>query len=966
MSGLEGPANQISSDNGKGVPPPDATISKLEDDLVKNLNSNSLTAKMAAMDLSKEPFPTRPAYGTRGTEVVLWANSFALQIKSKPLCHYGLKVERVTPEDSKDKTPEASTVRPPKTGSKDKAKLPEIKGQKLARLVELALQKIGGSVKAVTEFKSQVVTPEPLSFPGGDQTVEVIYTDEGRETPFKVKFDGPQHIDIGDLVAYLSTMKKVDDAFPVFESVVSAIGVVVGHTPRSNPQIASLGSSRHFPLDKPTEMQILGMPDLNTVIRGYFASVRPATGRLLLNANVSHGVFRFSGEVTDFIRNGNFNLNDPRSMQSLNKALGRLRAEVKFIIEQPEAKGKAQLPRFKVSQKTICGLASPKDGRKNSMKKPTLGATPAQIFFTLDGNKPVPAGFQAGKQYSVAQYFKQRYGYDVQPNLPAINTGTLLAPIYMPAELVKVVAGQALRRRTTPGETDEMIRFACRSPFANATSINGMGRQILSLDGNDTLKDFGITVGGKMLTVRGRELVPPQIVYNNLQGRPINIAARDGGWNMRDVKVCKPGYLIKNWTWLNIDPYADKSSTTAALEGWVAFMRTMGISITSYKDLKPESLKNGFEAYTDRNRSYYDAIREAMKAIPDNMQFVFVVLPRKDTDIYNAVKRVADVDRGFHTVCVVRKNLEKQQPQYFANVGLKVNLKAGGANHRLKDSVPLLKEGKTMVVGYDVTHPTNLSGGSGELPSLVGMVSSIDNDLGQWLPASWSQASLQEMLDKELKAAFKERLSLWRGKNSGKLPENLVVYRDGVSEGQFSQVLKDELPKMRDACTELYPANEKPNISIIVSVKRHQTRFYPTDEKHMTSSRNIRSGTVVDRGVTLTKTWDFFLTAHQALQGTARPAHYTVLLDEVFRAKFKAEAANELQKLTHEMCYVSCHQTSSRYFPGLGPRGLTGNAVVRPRYQGRQYLPAGLLCRHPLYAAACVHVGCVRPVRQPI
>jgi eukaryotic translation initiation factor 2C len=159
-------------------------------------------------------------------------------------------------------------------------------------------------------------------------------------------------------------------------------------------------------------------------------------------------------------------------------------------------------------------------------------------------------------------------------------------------------------------------------------------------------------------------------------------------------------------------------------------------------------------------------------------------------------------------------------------------------------------------------------------------------------------------LDKSLKKTFKERLSLWRERNSGRLPDNIIVYRDGVSEGQFSQVLDHELPWMRDACTELYPANKKPNFSIIVSVKRHQTRFYPTDEKHMTSSRNVRSGTVVDRGVTLTKTWDFFLTAHQALQGTARPAHYTVLLDEVFRAKFKAEAANELQKLTHEMCYL--------------------------------------------------------------
>lgn len=38
--------------------------------------------------------------------------------------------------------------------------------------------------------------------------------------------------------------------------------------------------------------------------------------------------------------------------------------------------------------------------------------------------------------------------------------------------------------------------------------------------------------------------------------------------------------------------------------------------------------------------------------------------------------------------------------------------------------------------------------------------------------------------------------------------------------------------------------------------------------------------------------------------GTARPAHYTVLFDEIFRAYYGNNAANELERLTHEMCYL--------------------------------------------------------------
>lgn len=39
-------------------------------------------------------------------------------------------------------------------------------------------------------------------------------------------------------------------------------------------------------------------------------------------------------------------------------------------------------------------------------------------------------------------------------------------------------------------------------------------------------------------------------------------------------------------------------------------------------------------------------------------------------------------------------------------------------------------------------------------------------------------------------------------------------------------------------------------------------------------------------------------------KGTARPAHYTVLLDEIFRAEYKDKAAHALESLTHEMCYL--------------------------------------------------------------
>jgi eukaryotic translation initiation factor 2C len=92
-------------------------------------------------------------------------------------------------------------------------------------------------------------------------------------------------------------------------------------------------------------------------------------------------------------------------------------------------------------------------------------------------------------------------------------------------------------------------------------------------------------------------------------------------------------------------------------------------------------------------------------------------------------------------------------------------------------------------------------------------------------------------------------------------------------------VLEEELPEIRSACVGLYPASLAkqgiPRISIIIVGKRHHTRFYPTKVEEADNS-NPQNGTVVDRGVTEARNWDFFMQAHKAIQGTARPAHYYV------------------------------------------------------------------------------------------
>jgi eukaryotic translation initiation factor 2C len=297
---------------------------------------------------------------------------------------------------------------------------------------------------------------------------------------------------------------------------------------------------------------------------------------------------------------------------------------------------------------------------------------------------------------------------------------------------------------------------------------------------------------------------------------------------------------------------------------------------------------------------------------PNKPRFVLCVLPYNDIAIYNSIKTVADTKAGIHTVCVVSNKFmkEQRQEQYFGNISLKFNLKAGGINQTVDPAkLGVISEGKTMVVGLDVTHP---SPGSKEgAPSVAAIVASVDKFLGQW-PGSFSiQEGRKEMVS-SLEALFLTRLRLWQKHNKNALPENIILYRDGVSEGQYQQLLEMELPLIRNACRQAYPATATnqglPKVSIVVCGKRHHTRFYPSVEGEADRSSNCNPGTVVDRGVTEVRFWDFFLQPHACLQGTARPGHYVVILDEIFRGRSAKpphqNAADALEDLTLNMCHL--------------------------------------------------------------
>ena len=239
-----------------------------------------------------------------------------------------------------------------------------------------------------------------------------------------------------------------------------------------------------------------------------------------------------------------------------------------------------------------------------------------------------------------------------------------------------------------------------------------------------------------------------------------------------------------------------------------------------------------------------------------------------------------------------------------------------------------------MIVGIDVTHPTPQS--MVGTPSIAAVVASTDQSFGQWPGSLMCQKSRQEIVE-YLYKMMKERLDLWQRKNGGQLPERILIYRDGVSEGQYTTVLSEELSQVRKAC-EIYGTNSQPRIAIIVAGKRHHTRFYPVKNEEADLSKmgrgNPKSGTVVDRGVTSERLWDFFMQAHSCIQGTVSDST-------------ENDSAAILTRFAGKTVPLCSHLRRNESGGGRNSGDHAQSLLpIRPCHESCVGLPACLLCRY--------------------
>jgi len=460
--------------------------------------------------------------------------------------------------------------------------------------------------------------------------------------------------------------------------------------------------------------------------------------------------------------------------------------------------------------------------------------------------------------------------------------------------------GQIMRKQIPPDMTTEIVEFSKMNPAQRLSSIKA-GLDVLQYGQSEYVRAFGMNVTPTPISVTARVLPTPMLRYGQGSAEA-TIKPFNGQWNMRDKKLFRPA-TVKIWTIVIYESQGRFRQDTARdmAKGFIDGAISVGMSIT---DTQPLIFwENG-------QGNIAEQLKKAGKACVDQKggppSLIVVVLPEGGNDIYTAVKNFGDVQMGVATQCLKSSKCNRAKIQYWANVMLKVNVKLDGINAVLDGSSIHDPANPTIVMGADVMHPA--PGAEGR-PSFTTLVSSIDTLSAKYIALSRVQTGRQELIDdlEEMCTEALGKVAMYQSKveNRKVAPTRLIFYRDGVSEGQFPQVLADELPKIRNACL----ANKiQPKITLIVVGKRHHIRMIPGGAD-ADKTGNAPAGTTIDKGLGHPVENDYYQLTHGGLLGTSRPAHYSVIHDD---NRFSADA---LQSLSFALTHVYARATRSVSIP---------------------------------------------------
>jgi len=296
--------------------------------------------------------------------------------------------------------------------------------------------------------------------------------------------------------------------------------------------------------------------------------------------------------------------------------------------------------------------------------------------------------------------------------------------------------------------------------------------------------------------------------------------------------------------------------------------------------IKPPKM-SGINDY--RASTYLTSLDKVLELKPE---LVMVVVPNNKGEHYAAIKKklCLDVPTPSQVVTATVLNKPKGLMSVATKVAVQMNCKLGGEPWAVK--MPLKD---TMVIGYDTYHDT-LSKGR----SVGAVVASLNDSMTKYVSIANIHTNSDQELHDNLCPAIVTALRKYNDVN-GRLPVRIIIYRDGVGDGQIPYVMEHEVKSIRDTLLRAGLEEKDLKFTFIVVSKKINTKIL---KKEGTSQSNPPSGTIVDDVVTLPERYDFFLVSQSVNQGTVNPTSYNVIHDS------SGLEPDKVQRLTYKLAHL--------------------------------------------------------------
>ncbi|XP_006147405.1 piwi-like protein 1 [Tupaia chinensis] len=481
-----------------------------------------------------------------------------------------------------------------------------------------------------------------------------------------------------------------------------------------------------------------------------------------------------------------------------------------------------------------------------------------------------------GSEVSFLEYYRKQYNQEItdlkqpvlvsQPKRRRGPGGSLPGPAMLIPELC-YLTGLTDKMRN---DFNVMKDLAVHTRLTPEQRQREVGRLIDYIHRDDNvqreLRDWGLSFDSNSLSFSGRILQAEKIHQG---GKTFDYNPQFADWS----KETRGAPLISAKpldNWLLVYTRRNYEAANSLIQNLFRVTPAMGIQMKKATMIEVD----------DRTEAY---LRVLQQKVTSDTQIVVCLLSSNRKDKYDAIKKYLCTDCPTPSQCVVARTLGKQQTvmAIATKIALQMTCKMGGELWRVDMPLKL-----AMIVGIDCYHDTTAG-----RRSIAGFVASINEGMTRWFSRCVFQDRGQELVD-GLKVCLQAALRAWNSCNEY-MPSRIVVYRDGVGDGQLKTLVSYEVPQLLD-CLKSIGRSYNPRLTVIVVKKRVNARFFAQSGGRL---QNPLPGTVIDVEVTRPEWYDFFIVSQAVRSGSVSPTHYNVIYDS------SGLKPDHIQRLTYKLCH---------------------------------------------------------------